>query len=40
LYEAENSLQSFYKKLDPTNTFNPGVGKMNKYQNHCGCCHS
>jgi len=39
LYEAENSLQKFYKKLDPTNTFNPGVGKMSKYQNHCSCCH-
>jgi D-lactate dehydrogenase len=39
LYEAENNLQSFYKKLDPTNTFNPGVGKMSKYQGHCSCCH-
>ena len=40
LYEAENSLQKFYKKLDPTNTFNPGIGKMSKYQSHCSCCHS
>jgi D-lactate dehydrogenase len=40
LYEAENSLQRFYKKLDPTNTFNPGIGKMSKYQGHCNCCHS
>jgi D-lactate dehydrogenase len=39
LYEAENTLQKFYKKLDPTNTFNPGIGKMSKYQNHCSCCH-
>ena len=39
LYEAENSLQRFYKKLDPTNTFNPGIGKMSKYQGHCSCCH-
>jgi len=39
LYEAENSLQIFYKKLDPTNTFNPGIGKMSKYQGHCSCCH-
>jgi D-lactate dehydrogenase len=38
LYEAENNLQIFYKKLDPTNTFNPGIGKMNKYRDHCGCC--
>jgi len=39
LYEAESNLQRFYKSLDPTNTFNPGIGKMNKYQNHCNCCH-
>ncbi|MBT7555353.1 hypothetical protein HN615_00305, partial [Candidatus Woesearchaeota archaeon] len=26
------------KKLDPTNTFNPGIGKMSKYQGHCNCC--
>jgi len=39
LYKAENSLQKFYAKLDPTNTFNPGVGKMSKYQNNCSCCH-
>ncbi len=38
LYEAENNLQVFYKELDPTNTFNPGVGKMSKYRGHCGCC--
>lgn len=38
LYEAEDNLQTFYKKLDPTNVFNPGIGKMNKHQNHCGCC--
>jgi len=39
LYEAENSLQEFYSKLDPTNTFNPGIGKMSKYKNNCSCCH-
>ncbi|PID46416.1 MAG: D-lactate dehydrogenase [Proteobacteria bacterium] len=38
LYQAENSLQAFYKKLDPTNTFNPGIGKMSKYEGHCSCC--
>ncbi len=38
LYKAEENLQNFYKKLDPTNTFNPGVGKMSKYKNHCNCC--
>ena len=38
LYKAEDSLQKFYTKLDPTNTFNPGVGKMSKYKQSCNCC--
>lgn len=38
LYQAEDSLQSFYKKLDPSNTFNPGLGKMEKEQRNCHCC--
>lgn len=38
LYEAEQTLQRFYKKLDPTNTFNPGVGKMDKHKRNCACC--
>ena len=29
-YEAEKDLKKFYKKLDPTNTFNPGIGKTQK----------
>ena len=29
-YEAEKNLKIFYKKLDPTNTFNPGIGKTSK----------
>lgn len=39
LYKAENSLQQFYKKLDPTNTFNPDIGKMSKYKQSCNCYH-
>lgn len=27
LYEAAESLKAFYRELDPTNTFNPGIGK-------------
>ncbi len=27
LYEAADSLKSFYWELDPTNSFNPGIGK-------------
>ncbi|MBE4296953.1 D-lactate dehydrogenase [Vibrio parahaemolyticus] len=38
LYEADNSLQKFYHELDPTNTFNPGIGKMEKYKRNCSCC--
>lgn len=38
LYEAESDLQKFYKSLDPTNTFNPGIGKMEKHKRNCSCC--
>ena len=38
LYEAEQQLQAFYHSLDPTNTFNPGIGKMSKYKRNCNCC--
>ncbi len=37
-YKAEMTLQKFYKKLDPTNTFNPGIGKLSKYKQSCTCC--
>ena len=26
MYEAEKVLKDFYQELDPTNTFNPGIG--------------
>ncbi|WP_211917152.1 D-lactate dehydrogenase [Vibrio sp. B1REV9] len=38
LYEAESSLQKFYHELDPTNTFNPGIGMMDRYKRNCNCC--
>ncbi|MCV2402498.1 D-lactate dehydrogenase [Marinomonas sp. C2222] len=38
LYKAEDDLVKFYKKLDPTNTFNPGIGKMEKTKRNCSCC--
>jgi D-lactate dehydrogenase (quinone) len=38
LYKADSNLQVFYKKLDPTNTFNPGIGKMSKDKVSCNCC--
>jgi len=32
-YSAKPALKSFYKALDPTNTFNPGIGKTSKLRN-------
>lgn len=37
LYEAEEGLKRFYQELDPTNTFNPGIGKMDKGKRNCSC---
>lgn len=37
LYEAEPALEQFYQTLDPTNTFNVGIGKTSK-DKHWGCC--
>jgi len=39
LYKAEEPLKKFYQALDPTNSFNPGVGNMEKTQRNCQCCH-
>ncbi|MEM7781809.1 MAG: D-lactate dehydrogenase [Planctomycetota bacterium] len=30
MYEADQVLKDFYQRLDPTNTFNPGIGKTSK----------
>ena len=30
LYEAKPALRAFYELLDPTNSFNPGIGKTSK----------
>jgi len=38
IYEAEQGLQDFYRQLDPTNSFNPGIGKMHKHKRNCACC--
>jgi D-lactate dehydrogenase len=32
LYKAEPDLAEFYRSLDPTNSFNAGVGRMSKYK--------
>lgn len=43
-YFAKDALKSFYKQLDPTNSFNPGIGKTSKLKHwaeatghECGC---
>ena len=30
IYKANDDLANFYKKLDPTNSFNAGVGQLSK----------
>lgn len=37
LYHADDNLARFYQTLDPTNTFNVGIGKTSK-DKHWGCC--
>lgn len=38
LYEAKPEQAAFYKKLDPTNSFNPGIGKASKFRFYgCQC---
>ena len=34
LYTAEEPLDHFYRELDPTNSFNSGIGKMSKKKNY------
>jgi D-lactate dehydrogenase len=36
VYAAEPALMSHYASLDPTNSFNPGIGKLSKFS-HYGC---
>ncbi|HCD55535.1 MAG TPA: D-lactate dehydrogenase, partial [Halieaceae bacterium] len=37
LYQAEDRQQEFYRALDPTNTFNPGIGGMSKLRHYADC---
>ena len=34
LYPAKPDLADFYKQCDPTNTFNPGIGRMSRERNY------
>ncbi|MNT61931.1 D-lactate dehydrogenase [compost metagenome] len=38
LYVAKPALTAFYRNLDPTNTFNPGIGHTSKLLNWGACC--
>ena len=42
-YFAKDALKNFYRQLDPTNSFNPGIGKTTKLKNWAehggGCCN-
>ena len=34
LYTAKPDLAAFYKSVDPTNSMNPGLGKMSRNKNY------
>ena len=34
LYKAEPHMEAFYRELDPTNSFNPGIGKTSRKKNY------
>lgn len=36
MYKADDTLRKFYEDLDPTNTFNPGIGLTNKKRSYGG----
>ncbi|WP_182417423.1 D-lactate dehydrogenase [Bartonella sp. HY038] len=38
LYKAKPALANHYMKLDPTNSFNPGIGKTDKTRFYAACC--
>lgn len=38
LYVAKPALAGFYRELDPTNTFNPGIGQTSKKRHWEPCC--
>ena len=38
LYVAKPALAGFYRELDPTNTFNPGIGQTSKKKHWGNCC--
>ncbi|PKQ39268.1 D-lactate dehydrogenase [Pseudomonas sp. YY-1] len=38
LYVAKPALAGFYRELDPTNTFNPGIGHTSKKKHWGNCC--
>ncbi|WP_407666141.1 D-lactate dehydrogenase [Microbulbifer bruguierae] len=37
MYHAPEAQRLFFEQLDPTNTFNPGIGKTDKLRRCCSC---
>ncbi|QIL91855.1 D-lactate dehydrogenase [Microbulbifer sp. SH-1] len=37
LYQAPEAQRKFFEQLDPTNTFNPGIGLTGKTRRNCSC---
>lgn len=37
LYKAKDALRQFYRDNDPSNSFNPGIGKTARLKNWCDC---
>ncbi|OLU32542.1 D-lactate dehydrogenase [Pseudomonas sp. PA15(2017)] len=40
LYVAKPALTDFYRELDPTNAFNPGIGQTSKKKHWESCCQN
>ncbi len=40
LYVAKPALAGFYRQLDPTNTFNPGIGHTSRLRGWEACCEA
>lgn len=41
IYKAKPELEAFYKKTDPCNVFNPGIGKASKFRYYgCQCAEN
>jgi D-lactate dehydrogenase len=39
VYASKPEQQAFFRALDPTNSFNPGIGEDSKHRNYAGDHH-